>query len=166
MRNFATAPITSPINSVQMRCIRFSSSARMVAGRFISLFAGRQTSARGPTPEVSPLSGSGDDQLLADFDLVGIFQIIGFGNDGIFVGIAVEVLADLGQVVARLHGVILRPLAGLERRVSGRQKLGSTALIASQMRFLLASEMIRFYFIFFHPFVHYTFEHLYWYIIK
>src|ERR1700730_9482510 len=62
----------------------------------------------------SALSSGWNDQFLADLDLVGIVQVVGFGDGQIFVGVAVEVLADLGKVVARLHGVILRTLFGFD----------------------------------------------------
>ena len=53
------------------------------------------------------LCGGRNYQFLADLDLVGIVQVVGFGDGQVFVGVAVEMLADFGQVVARLHGVIL-----------------------------------------------------------
>src|ERR1700730_7639459 len=62
----------------------------------------------------SALSSGWNDQFLADLDLVGIVQVVGFGDGQVFVGVAVEMFADLGQVVARLHGVILRTLVGLD----------------------------------------------------
>ena len=62
----------------------------------------------------SPLRCCWNYKFLADFDLVGVLEIIGLGDGHVFVGVAVEVLADLGQVVAGLHGVVLGACFGFD----------------------------------------------------
>src|SRR6185295_4823441 len=126
MMNFATAPMASPINNVHSRCIGSSSRARMACvyralrrgGSIAQNGVGRQSAGLGSLQgrEVrSPLlRGRGDYQFLADLDLVGIFQVVGLGDDWIFVGVTVEMLADLGQVVAGLHGIILGARLGFD----------------------------------------------------
>jgi len=53
-------------------------------------------------------------QRLADFDLVGILQVVGFDDDGILVGVAVEMPADFGQIVPGLYGIALVALLNLD----------------------------------------------------
>src|SRR5450755_1421469 len=115
MMSFATAPMTSPINSVQSRCMGLSSGARMASayrlpwrggkynleGRRLSDLRPRAArSVRGPilfmedgrparragrgrpaSIDRSCLRCGGNYQFLADLNLVGIVQVVGFGDD-------------------------------------------------------------------------------------
>ncbi len=52
--------------------------------------------------------------MLPRFDLVRIVELISLNNLGVLVGIAVELLADLRQRIARTDRVSLRPLTNLD----------------------------------------------------
>ena len=107
--NFATAPITSPINSCPYQMHKFSFRVVCVADtlvrrldlRFDVLNAKSKAADKSVRP-TRTLRCCWNDQFLTDFNFVGILQVVGFGDDGIFVGVTVEMAADLGKIVAGL----------------------------------------------------------------
>src|SRR5689334_24063363 len=114
--SFATAPMTSPIISVHSTCILSSFRAMFRRARSIPQllsqdpFQDHQMQGGHSCPPRIDAEGLGccwNHQFLPDLDLVGILQIIRFGDSGILVGIAVKMLADFRKIVARLHRVAL-----------------------------------------------------------
>src|ERR1043166_2511217 len=121
--NFATAPTTKPIKSSHIRCIaspcRRISGGRPLLSAAVGVDFGPKTtglSQNQSQPRRTRVSAPHrrkwlrccwNDQFLTDFNLVGIFQVVGFGDDRILIGITVKVPADFGKVVSRLHGIAL-----------------------------------------------------------
>ncbi len=56
-------------------------------------------------PSNPPVLGCGNYELLSHLDLVWIIEMICLGNHGILICVSVVALADLGEVIARLHRV-------------------------------------------------------------
>ena len=81
------------------------------------------------------LSEGGNSHFLPRPDVVGVVDAAGLSDLAVVVGVAVEELADLAQVVPGLDGVLLVRAAGVGDLVLQVGELRVTALIESQTRF-------------------------------